>query len=101
MIARMPDRTITRCYKFTWINESHKRLIIKFISAILSLITCSAFSQVYNEGNPTVKGQGFAWPEGKQMALSLTFDDARLSQPDKGIPLLEKYGVKATFYISP
>ena len=43
----------------------------------------------------------FPWPEGKKMALSLTFDDARLSQIDTGIPLLDKYGVKATFYISP
>jgi peptidoglycan-N-acetylglucosamine deacetylase len=46
-------------------------------------------------------GTNFSWPEGKQMALSLTFDDARLSQADKGIPLFDKYGVKATFYISP
>ena len=43
----------------------------------------------------------FSWPEGKKMALSLTFDDARLSQADKGIPLFDKYGVTATFYISP
>jgi hypothetical protein len=43
----------------------------------------------------------FQWPEGKKMGLSLTFDDARLSQVDKGIPLLDKYGVKATFYMSP
>lgn len=35
------------------------------------------------------------------MALSLTFDDARLSQIDKGIPILDSYGVKATFYLSP
>jgi peptidoglycan/xylan/chitin deacetylase (PgdA/CDA1 family) len=35
------------------------------------------------------------------MGLSLTFDDARLSQVDKGIPLLDSFGVKATFYISP
>ncbi len=47
------------------------------------------------------QGAAFRWPEGKKMALSLTFDDARLTQPDKGIPLLDKYGVKATFYISP
>jgi len=44
---------------------------------------------------------GFQWPEGKKMALSLTFDDVRPSQGDKGIPLLDKYGVKATFYLSP
>ena len=43
----------------------------------------------------------FPWPEGKRCALSLTFDDARLSQIDKGIPLLNKNDVKATFYISP
>ncbi len=46
-------------------------------------------------------GPDFQWPEGKKMGLSLTFDDARLSQVDKGIPLLDKYGVKATFYMSP
>lgn len=43
----------------------------------------------------------FKWPEGKKMALSLTFDDARLSQVDVGIPLFDKYNVKATFYVSP
>ena len=31
--------------------------------------------------------------EGKKMGLSLTFDDARLTQIDKCIPLLDKYGV--------
>jgi len=43
----------------------------------------------------------FAWPEGKRGAVSLTFDDARLSQADVGLPLLDRYGVKATFYVSP
>lgn len=63
--------------------------------------------------NPILTGQGyeentaerdrleFMWPDGKEMALSLTFDDARLSQIDNGIPLLDAYGVKATFYVSP
>lgn len=35
------------------------------------------------------------------MAISLSFDDARLSQIDKGIPLLDSYRVKGTFYVSP
>ena len=43
----------------------------------------------------------FPWPESVTCAVSLTFDDARLSQIDKGIPLLNQYNVKATFYISP
>lgn len=43
----------------------------------------------------------FVWPEGKRAALSLSFDDARLSQVDTGIALLDRYGVKATFFIVP
>ena len=43
----------------------------------------------------------FHWPDGKRAALSLTFDDARPSQLDQGIPSLDAHGVKATFYVSP
>jgi len=42
----------------------------------------------------------FAWPNGKRGALSLSFDDARLTQIDRGIPLLDAHGAKATFYVS-
>lgn len=43
----------------------------------------------------------FRWPEDKRVAVSLSFDDARPSQIDIGVPLLDKYGVKATFYVNP
>jgi len=43
----------------------------------------------------------FAWPSGKSCAISLSWDDARLSQVDAGIPFLNKHGVKGTFYILP
>ena len=43
----------------------------------------------------------FPWPAGKRAAVSLTFDDARLSQVDRGLPILDAHGVKATFYVSP
>lgn len=43
----------------------------------------------------------FHWPGGKRAAISLTFDDARLSQIDKGLPFLEKENVKVTFYVVP
>jgi peptidoglycan-N-acetylglucosamine deacetylase len=33
------------------------------------------------------------------MALSLSFDDGRLSQVDTGLALLRKHGVKATFFL--
>ncbi len=68
------------------------------LSLILSV--SAGYAQSYQADSVTKKSD-FQWPEGKKMALSLTFDDARLSQPDLGIPLLDKYGVKATFYVSP
>lgn len=43
----------------------------------------------------------FAWPEGQQMALSLTFDDGRYSQVEGGTALLDEFGTKATFYVVP
>jgi peptidoglycan/xylan/chitin deacetylase (PgdA/CDA1 family) len=46
-------------------------------------------------------GRAFPWPEGRRAALSLTFDDARESQVDVGIPLLDAHGVRATFYVLP
>lgn len=41
----------------------------------------------------------FTWPRGAKAAVSLSFDDARLSQPDVGIPMLDRHGIKATFYV--
>ena len=41
------------------------------------------------------------WPQGKRAALSVTFDDSRYSQMQNGIPLLDKYGFKGTFYVMP
>ena len=46
-------------------------------------------------------GPAFRWPEGKRLAVSLSFDDARHSQVEVGTALLDKYGVKATFYLVP
>jgi len=70
------------------------------IALAFGMISSICFGQTYGS-NPAETDHKFPWPEGKKMALSLTFDDARLSQIDTGIPLLDKYGIKATFYISP
>jgi peptidoglycan/xylan/chitin deacetylase (PgdA/CDA1 family) len=40
------------------------------------------------------------FPEGKRAAISLSFDDARLSQADEGLPLFQRLGMRATFYVS-
>jgi peptidoglycan-N-acetylglucosamine deacetylase len=65
--------------------------------ALLALATPPATAQA-----PAAVGASpFPWPPGKKAALSLTFDDARESQVDVGIPLLTEHGVKATFYVLP
>lgn len=43
----------------------------------------------------------FTWPEGKRVAISLTFDDGRDSQVTGGTALLDEYNVKATFFVVP
>jgi len=71
-------------------------LILLFSGFIYGISTAQGY-----ESGQSKKSSDFQWPEGKKMAISLTFDDARLTQVDKGIPILDQYGVKATFYVSP
>lgn len=48
-----------------------------------------------------VRKPAFAWPSGVRGAVSLTFDDSRPSQVELGVPLFDRYGVRATFYVMP
>ena len=70
-------------------------LRISFLWTITGLLMLSS---------ETIQAQSaadFAWPEGTQAAVSLSFDDGRASQVDTGTALLNRYGVKATFYVVP
>jgi len=44
---------------------------------------------------------GFSWPDGKAAAISLSFDDGRSSQVERGTALLDSLKTKATFYVVP
>ena len=70
-------------------NNYPKILITAFVFAFVGGLT---FAQPQKP---------IAWPAGKSVAVSLTFDDGRFSQVDAGTPLLDKYGVKATFFLVP
>ncbi|MGO9242554.1 MAG: polysaccharide deacetylase family protein [Bryobacteraceae bacterium] len=43
----------------------------------------------------------FRWPDGKRVAVSLSFDDARTSQIDVGLPLFDRFGARVTFFVNP
>ena len=49
----------------------------------------------------TPHSQSFQWPDGKRAAVSMSFDDGRVSQVDIGLALLKKANVKVTFYVTP
>jgi len=67
---------------------------------IVACAGCSS-SNVRDKELSSPEGRGdFSWPKGKRAAISLTFDDARFSQIDNGLPILDEYGTKATFYVS-
>ncbi len=41
------------------------------------------------------------WPQGKRVAVSLSFDDGRASQVDVGLDVINPTGVKVTFFVIP
>lgn len=41
----------------------------------------------------------FHWPAGARAAVSLAYDDALDSQLDKALPVLNRYGLKGSFYL--
>jgi peptidoglycan/xylan/chitin deacetylase (PgdA/CDA1 family) len=74
-----------------------------FILAIGFVLVWVAAGLAQYEKTTSISGRTghFAWPDGRRMALSLSFDDGRVSQVDVGIPLLDRYGIKATFFVHP
>jgi peptidoglycan-N-acetylglucosamine deacetylase len=78
-------------------------IFFKKILHAFGLLYAFAFIFFFNN-NASAQQQSstaFAWPQGKQAALSLSFDDARESQVLAGTGLLDQYGIKATFFVNP
>ena len=67
------------------------------VRLVLSWLVVALPSGVPGQAAPP----GFAWPEGRRAAVSLTFDDSRSSQVDTGLAVLDRLGAKATFYVVP
>ena len=59
---------------------------------LVAVISGNSFAQ---------SNKNFTWPQGKEAAISLSFDDGRYSQVEGGTTLLDSLHVKATFYVVP
>jgi peptidoglycan/xylan/chitin deacetylase (PgdA/CDA1 family) len=75
------------------------RVVVRVVALVGVVGMAGAASSV--SAPPVAAASAFSWPEGRRGAVSVTFDDARESQVDVGIPLLDSLGVKGTFYVLP
>ncbi len=88
-------------------DSATRRGFLKTTAAATALAAASrkagaaGYSDRPKTAAPKIHRPGFAWPKGKRVAVSMSFDDARPSQVDVAFPLLEECGVKATFYVCP
>ena len=95
-IGKQPPCCNARQTRYTAGMKNTLIVILTAFSAFLGLTGCSA-----PDSPDTGQLVKFRWPEGKRAAISLSFDDARLSQVDCGLPILDAHSVKATFYAVP
>lgn len=90
--------------QFVWLSITFNIVLILLVFIfVLKYETEVYFSEQFYPMEYTTRDTvNFFWPDNNKMALSITFDDARISQIDSGgISILDKYDVKGTFYVSP
>ncbi len=71
---------------------------VEIVTGVVLLCVAAGLTGCRSAGT---EQSSFHWPNGKRAAISLTFDDARLSQVDRGLPILDAHRIKATFYVVP
>ena len=75
------------------VARHRNRPLVRAAAAALALLAMLGGSQA------TIAAEPFAWPQGRQAAVSLGYDDALDSQLDIAIPALDRHGFKATFFL--
>ena len=71
------------------------KITVIFSAAILLL--ASACSE---NGNMTGKTEISIWKDGKNGAISITYDDASINQFRRALPIMDTLGIKGTFFIN-
>jgi hypothetical protein len=67
---------------------------------VVPAVILAAAMSVPGLGGAQPPAPSFHWPDGVRAAVSLSFDDARSSQIEAGLPLFERYGTPVTFYLT-
>jgi peptidoglycan/xylan/chitin deacetylase (PgdA/CDA1 family) len=80
-------------------SRNTRYAVIALASA--TIVLTPVWNRSFSDPTPDESKQTFHWPGGKRVAVSLSFDDARLSQVDRGLDVLNPTGVKVTFFVVP
>lgn len=64
-----------------------------------NLVIAGLFFSSLVQAQTLEEDNSFKWPNGEKTAISLSYDDALASQLDNAIPSLNKYNIKASFYL--
>jgi uncharacterized membrane protein YfcA len=67
------------------------------IAVLFILIAFAMSSVALASESPTE--ETMHWPDGKRVAISLSYDDALASQLDNAVPALQEHNFKASFYL--
>ena len=73
------------------------KLLFSLIALLLTLTACQNTMPAFSQETD----QQMLWPQGRKIALSLSYDDALNSQLDNALPALDKRKLKASFYVLP
>ena len=60
-------------------------------------VLASALSSLSDSPLPSVRARVATWPDDKDAAVSVSFDDGTANQVEYALPILERLGIKATF----
>lgn len=55
---------------------------------------------LFSLGHALVNASEFEWPDKQQLAVNLSYDDALNSQLDHAYPVLQKYQIKGSFFLT-
>ena len=96
-VTQIPDSK-SEFYKWDkWEKPEYKSRFKKSYFMFKELYTQFTAKEIADESIPEQKFILTEWYENKTGAVSISFDDGSMTQYTEGVPIMDKYGIKATY----